>query len=143
MNADLLLECLPLRHHNPRFGNDKSPVFFADSVRSSVDEIFNFVAGGQHTGTPYLLPHILIVEDDASKLLFEPVRLSDGDPDCLVSPSVSCVLTVCRHSGGERDNPAKERAEPHPAAPISSRPISIRRISFVPAPMSSSFASLM
>ena len=29
----------------------------------------------------------------------------------------------------------------HPAAPINSRPISIRRISFVPAPMSSSFAS--
>ena len=31
----------------------------------------------------------------------------------------------------------------HPAAPISSRPISIRLISFVPAPISSSLASRM
>jgi len=143
MNADLLLEGPPLRQHRPRFGDDKGSVFFADSICPSVNKVGNHTTGRHHTRPPDLLPHILIFEDEASKLLFEPVSFSNGYPDCLVTPSVSNVLPVCRNCSAERDNPAKERAKPHPAAPINSRPISIRLISFVPAPISSSLASRM
>ena len=46
---------------------------------------------------------------------------------------------VCRRPGGE-ENRGGDRLRPHSAA-ISSRPISMRRISLVPAPISISLAS--
>ena len=54
--------------------------------------------------------------------------------------AVPCRMSLRRPSGGPRLVSGRDH---HPAAPINSRPISIRRISLVPAPISSSLASRM